>query len=104
VTEQNQDAKESACGQSGSTALLGALSFVHGDDGRAYYVRGHVDIAEFMGAVKIDLCDENDSLLNETAVHTHMRVCRDFQEETQILVEAEPGSRGSFAVTWVQDA
>ena len=80
------------------------LEFVHGDDGRAYYVKGHVPIDEFMAAVRLDLGDDKDTMLSETATHCWMRIGRDFQEGHSIITEAVPNSRGAFRATWIQDA
>lgn len=79
------------------------LDYTNGDDGRAYYTRGHVPLDEFMAAVRGEV-DTDDPLLSEQPTHCWMRVCRDFNEGHSILVEALPNSRGAFRVTWIQDA
>lgn len=78
------------------------LNYCCGDDGRAYYAKGHVPFADFMSALRLDV-GEDDSILLEQPIHCWMRVCRDFQEGHAILVEAAPESRGSFRATWIQD-
>lgn len=79
------------------------MHYCHGDDGRAYYVKGHVPIAEFKTELSKQV-DSNDDIINQEISHCWMRVCRNFDEGHSILCEAEPNSRGAFRVTWVQDA
>lgn len=79
------------------------MHYCHGDDGRAYYVKGHVPIDDF----KADLAkqvDSDDDILSQEITHCWLRVCRDFEEGHAILCEAKPNSRGAFRATWVQDA
>lgn len=79
------------------------LQYCRGDDGRAYYTKAYVPFAEFIAALRREV-DEDDQILREQPTHCWMRVCRDFQEEHAILVEAAPESRGAFRATWIQDA
>ena len=79
------------------------LQYCCGDEGRAYYTKAHVPLDEFMAALRREV-DADDPILGETPTHCWMRVCRDFQEEHAILVEAAPESRGAFRATWIQDA
>lgn len=74
-----------------------------GDDGRAYYVKGHIPLDEFMASVRYEV-SADDPILNEEPRHCWMRVCRDFNEEHQIIIEAKPESKGAFRATWIQDA
>lgn len=73
-----------------------------GDDGAAYFTRGHVPLEEFMQAVEKET-DPDDPILSGDPVHCWMRVCRDFGKGVMIYVEAKPESRGAFKCTWVQD-
>ena len=78
------------------------LQYCFGDEGRAYYAKGHVPLDEFMA----ELCKEvgaDDTILDEHPIHCWLRVCRDFQSESPILVSAIPGSLGSFKATWIQE-
>lgn len=79
------------------------MQFCWGDDGRAYYVKAHIPLDEFIAAVRREV-DADDSILKGKPVHCWMRVCRDFEQECSMLVEAAPGSRGAFRATWIQDA
>lgn len=79
------------------------MCYCNGDDGRAYYVKGHVDIAEFKAALA-DEVDKGDPILAEDVSYCWMRICRDFQQEHSVIAEAAPNSRGAFRVTWVQDS
>lgn len=79
------------------------LRFCCGDDGRAYYVKGHVPLDAFMAVLRHEVT-EDDPILKEEPVHCWMRICRDFEEGHQIIVEAEPESKGAFCATWIQDA
>ena len=79
------------------------MHYCHGDDGRAYYVKGHVPIDAFKADL-VKQVDADDDILNQEITHCWMRVCRDFEEGHSILCEAEPNSRGAFRATWVQDA
>lgn len=79
------------------------LQFCGGDDGRAYYVKGHVQIPAFMDVLRQEV-GSDDPLLREQPEHCWMRVCRDFEEGHQIIVEAKPNSKGAFRATWIQDA
>lgn len=78
------------------------LNFIHGDEGRAYFVKAHVPLEEFMDAVRNEV-EVDDPILSEKPTHCWMRVCRDFQEEISVYVEAAPNSRGAFRVTWIQE-
>lgn len=78
------------------------LNYACGDEGRAFYVKGHVPIDEFMFAVASEV-DADDPILSQEPAHCWMRVGRDFQEGHMILVEAAPESRGAFRATWIQD-
>ena len=73
-----------------------------GDEGRAYFVRSHVPFDQFMQAVRLEVV-EGDLILNQKPVHCSMRVCRDFQQEISVFIDAKEGSRGSFKCTWIQD-
>lgn len=79
------------------------LEYTQGDDGRAYFTKGHVPFDAFMASVKGEV-EKHDPILSEVPVHCWMRVCRDFQEGHAVYVEAKPESRGSFRATWIQDA
>jgi len=79
------------------------LRFCCGDDGRAYYVKGHVPIDAFLAALRQEVTDD-DALLKEEPEHCWMRVCRDFDEGCSVMIEAAPGSKGAFRATWIQDA
>lgn len=81
--------------------MANQLIYFCGDDSRGFYVKGHIDLAEFMELVRREV-DSDDQILQETPTHCWMRSCRDFQNETSILVEAEPNSRGAFKCTWIQ--
>ncbi len=75
----------------------------HGDEGRAWYVKGHVPLDEFMAVLRDEVFSD-DTILEEAPSHCWMRIGRNFQEEHAILLEATPGSRGAFRATWIQDA
>lgn len=77
------------------------IEYCCGDDGPAYFTRDHVPLDEFMAAVAKEV-DSDNRILEEAPGHCWMRVCRNFQEETMIYVEAKPESRGAFKCTWVQ--
>ena len=77
------------------------IEYCYGDDGPAYFARDHVPLDEFMAEVTKQV-DPDDRILEEEPSHCWMRVCRNFQEETMMFVEAEPGSRGAFKCTWIQ--
>jgi len=78
------------------------LNYIHGDEGRAFYVKGHVPLDAFMDAVRQEV-EVDDVILSENPSHLWMRVCRDFQEEISIFVEAAPHTRGAFMATWIQE-
>lgn len=86
-----------------ASAIHSDLRFCGGDDGRAYYVKGHVPLDAFMAAIRMDVTND-DPILKEEPEHCWLRVCRDFEEGHQIIVEAKPGSKGAFRATWIQDA
>jgi hypothetical protein len=67
----------------------------------AYYVKGHVDLKEFMNHMQYEV-DSDNPILKEQPTHTWMRVVRNFHEEMMEIVEAAPNSRGSFKCTWLQ--
>ena len=79
------------------------LQYCHGDEGRAYYTKGHIPLDDFMAEVRKNV-DDDDIILREEPCHCWMRVCRNFEEDTPILVEAVPNSRGAFAATWILTA
>lgn len=79
------------------------LHYCHGDDGRAYYAKGHVPFDEFMAALRQQVNDD-DPILHEEPSHCWMRACRNFQEGVPVLAEAPAGSRGAFKATWIQDS
>lgn len=79
------------------------LVYCAGDDGRAWYVKGHVPLDAFMAVLREEVFSD-DTILQEAPSHCWMRIGRDFQEEHAILLEATPGSRGAFRATWIQDA
>ncbi len=78
------------------------MRFCQGEDGCAYYVKQHVPFDSFMDALRREV-NSDDPILLEKPKHCWMRVCRDFQEETQVIVEAVPHSKGAFATTWIQE-
>ena len=77
------------------------IEYCCGDDGPAYFTRAHVPLDEFMAEVAKEV-DPDDRILSEEPGHCWMRVCRNFQEEMMMYVEAKPESRGAFKCTWVQ--
>ena len=77
------------------------INYCDGEDGYAYYAKGHVLIQEFMAQLAGEV-DEHDAIRSETPFHTWKRFVRDFQEGRAALVDAEPESRGAFPVTWVE--
>ena len=77
------------------------IEYCCGDDGPAYFTRGHVPLDVFMVEVAKQV-DHDDRILEEQPSHCWMRVCRNFEEETMMYVEAKPESRGAFKCTWVQ--
>ena len=79
------------------------MQYCCGDDGRAYYVKAHIPLEEFMAALRYEV-GADDPILKEEPVHCWMRLCRDFEQECSVLAEAAPGSRGAFRATWIQDA
>jgi len=79
-----------------------ALEYVCGDDGRAYFAKGHVDIASFMTALRKEV-NSDDHILTETPEHCWMRYVRDFGDAQTLITEAKTGSRGAFKATWIQD-
>lgn len=92
-----------AAGPLEASVMRDDLRFCCGDDGRAYYVKGHVPFDVFMAAMRVEVTDD-DTILKEEPEHCWLRVCRDFEEEHQIIVEAKPESKGAFRATWIQDA
>lgn len=93
---------ESGAGLNSAASDCYQFEYCHGDDGRAYYVKGHVPLDTFMSELRKEV-GEDDPILLETPEHCWMRVCRDFNEGHSILTEAKMGSRGSFKCTWIQD-
>lgn len=92
-----------AAGPLEASVMRSDLRFCGGDDGRAYYVKGHVPLEAFMAVLREEL-DDDDAILKEEPEHCWMRICRDFEEGHQIIVEAKPESKGAFRATWIQDA
>lgn len=92
-----------AAGPLEASVMRDNLRFCGGDDGRAYYLKGHVPFDAFMAAIRMEVTDD-DTILNEEPEHCWLRVCRDFDEGNQIIVEAKPESKGAFRATWIQDA
>ena len=79
------------------------LEYMHGDEGRAFMAKGHVDLDEFRTDL-LEQVDSDDPILSEDVSHCWMRCVRDFSgNHSQMLIEAKPGSRGAFKATWVQD-
>lgn len=79
------------------------IEYLHGDEGRAYYTKGHVAVPDFMAALGKEV-DADDPILLEQPEHTWLRFGRDFQEGHPIVTEAKPESRGAFRATYIQDA
>ena len=79
------------------------LLYCSGEDGYAYYSKGHVPLKNFMDALVMQT-DENDSIRHETPTHTWKRIARNFQERHQVIIDADPESRGAFRVTWIESA
>jgi len=92
-----------AAGQLEASVMRDSLRFCSGDDGRAYYLKGHVPLDAFMAAIRMEVTDD-DTILKEEPEHCWLRVCRDFEEGHQIVIEAKPESNGAFRATWIQDA
>lgn len=78
------------------------IQFCSSDEGRAFYTKGHIPFDVFMSYLRHEV-SKNDPILNEQPSHCWMRICRDFQEDCSMIIEAAPESRGSFRVTWIQD-
>lgn len=102
------DVSVEACNECGVCDELSAapdryqFEYCHGDEGRAYYVKGHVPLGAFMTSLRKEV-DADDTILREQPEHCWMRVCRNFQDGHSIMDEARPWSRGAFKVTWIQD-
>lgn len=79
------------------------LTYWHNDNGRAFHARGHIEISEFMTALRAEV-DDDDLILSQQPEHCWMRRGTDFQERQPIIIQASPGSRGAFRATWIQDA
>jgi hypothetical protein len=79
------------------------MHYCCGEDGRAYYAKGHVPIDAFKAEL-VKQVDADDHILKQEVTHCWMRVCRDFDEGHFILCEAKPNARGAFRATWIQDA
>ena len=77
------------------------LSYCGGEDGAAYYAKGHVDKTQFLDALKKEV-DSNDPILIEPIEHTWKRMTRDFQEQHTVIIDAKPNSRGAFPCTWIE--
>ena len=92
-----------AAGPLEASVMRDKLRFCGGDDGRAFYMKGHVPFDAFMAAIRTEVTDD-DTILKEEPEHCWLRVCRDFEEGCPIIVEAKPESKGAFRATWIQDA
>lgn len=79
------------------------LRYLRGDDGRAYFTKGHVPLDEFMAAVEKET-GPHDSILKEKPEHVWLRATRDFGENQTVYGEAVPNSQGAFRATWLQDS
>lgn len=79
------------------------LKYWHNENGRAFHAKGHVEIAEFMEALRAEV-DDDDPILGQTPEYCWMRRGTNFLERQPIITEAIPGSRGSFRATWIQDS
>jgi len=77
------------------------MNYCSGEDGYAYYKKGHVPLDEFMTQLKA-YTDEIDAIRNVAPIHTWKRVARDFQAGHSVVINAKPLSRGSFPVTWIE--
>jgi hypothetical protein len=77
------------------------LYYCSGEDGYAYYAKGHVPLDDFMTALRNET-DETDTIRDAMPTHVWKRVVRDFQAECPLLVEAQPESRGAFRATWIE--
>ena len=77
------------------------IEYCWGDDGEAFFTKGHVPIDEFMTRIKAET-DASDPILKSKPRHCWMRVCRDFQNGTMVYAEAKPASKGAFKCTWLQ--
>jgi len=78
------------------------FEYCNGDEGRAYYVKGHVPLVEFMAALRNEV-GPDDVILSEKPVYMWLRICRDFQAGCPIVLEAKAESRGAFKATYIQD-
>jgi hypothetical protein len=76
------------------------LNYCSGEDGYAYYAKGHVPFDDFMTQIKAET-DETDAIRDELPTHAWKRVARDFQEAHAVLIDAKPKARGAFPVTWI---
>jgi len=77
------------------------IEWLRNDDNYTYMTKGHVDFADFMAALKLEVSDD-DKILTKDPVHTWGRWTRDFEEQCTVLsVDARPGSRGAFKVTLI---
>lgn len=79
------------------------IEYLYGDEGRAYYTKGHVPPLEFMAQLRREV-DADDQILQEQPEHVWLRAGRDFQERHSIVLQAKPESRGAFRATYIQDA
>lgn len=78
------------------------INYCFGEEGQAYWTKGHVPLDEFMTEVEYYVEGSDDRIMQEKPVHCWVRVCRDFQEGRMLIVKANPGSHGAFQCTWLQ--
>lgn len=78
------------------------LTYLQGEDGIAYFARGHVNVMGFMLALVQEVGPE-DSILQSAPEYIWLRTTRDFQEGRTMYEEAVPNSRGAFKATWIND-
>lgn len=80
------------------------IEYLHGDEGKAFIAKGFYPLDEFMQAIKNhEMINSDDNILTQEPSHLWMRVCRNFQEQTRMYIEARPHSKGAFKCTWVQE-
>ena len=71
------------------------IEYCWGDDGEAFFAKGHIPIDEFTAALAAE------PKLKGEPKHCWMRVCRDFQAGSMVYAEAKPASKGAFKCTWL---